>query len=74
MAGKEGKKGRKIGRNKKKPCQLRYVAERRDVKNKEKKILKYLKKHGGTVRAKLRETIYLFSMDDNRNLKRLNLT
>ena len=73
MAGKEGKKGRKIGRNKKKPCQLRYVSERRDVKNKEKRITKYLKKHGGTVRAKLRESIYLFSLDDNRKLKTANL-
>jgi hypothetical protein len=31
-------KGRKIGRNKRKPCQVRYVNENRSEKNKARKI------------------------------------
>ena len=41
----EGKKNRKIGRNKKKPAQIRYTNDRRWVKNKAKKIAKYVKNH-----------------------------
>lgn len=39
----EGKKGRKIGRNKNRPAQKRYVAERRSEKNKRRNIAKAAK-------------------------------
>ncbi len=44
-SGKSGKKGRKIGRKIKKPAQKRYTTERRWLKNKVRKILKYIKSH-----------------------------
>ena len=42
---KQGKKNRKHGRNRKKPCKMRYTAEKRWIKNKAKKIYKHMKKH-----------------------------
>lgn len=36
-------KGRKIGRNKKRPSQVRYVAEQRDKKNKRLKMARHAK-------------------------------
>lgn len=44
-AHKSGKKGRKYGRNLKGPAHMRYTNERRWVKNKAKKILRYKKSH-----------------------------
>lgn len=41
---KGGKKGRKVGRMKKKPSYQRYLLENRRAKNKARKIDKYLKK------------------------------
>lgn len=41
---KGGKKGRKIGRMKKKPAYQRYLLENRRARNKAKKLFKYLKK------------------------------
>ena len=38
-----GGKGRKFGRTKSKPCQMRYTIERRWIKNKKKKDGKALK-------------------------------
>ena len=43
MAGKDGKKGRKIGRQSKRPSQVRYVASNRTAKNKERNIKRALK-------------------------------
>ena len=45
MAGKEGKKSRKHGRNLRSPAMKRYHAEYRDRKNKLKKLVRHLKKH-----------------------------
>lgn len=42
---KKGKKGRKYGRNMRKPAKLRYTAERRWITNKRKKIARYKKSH-----------------------------
>lgn len=56
MAGttaKGGKKGRKYGRNKAKPSQMRYTNERRWEKNKMRKAQKYANKFGVTVDIKL---------------------
>ena len=54
----EGKKGRKIGRNKNRPAQKRYVSERRSEKNKRRNITraakqaaKVIKVPHGTARA-----------------------
>ena len=54
----EGKKGRKIGRNKNRPAQKRYVAEQRSDKNKRRNIAmaakqanKVIKVPRGTARA-----------------------
>ncbi len=43
MAGKNGNKVH--GRNKGRPSQKAYVIEKRSIKNKEKKVLRHLKKH-----------------------------
>lgn len=40
-----GKKGRKVGRKIKKPAQKRYTSDRRWLKNKARKIWKYIKTH-----------------------------
>ena len=42
---KSGKKNRKHGRSKKKPSHKRYLVEKRWVKNKARKIRKYMKAH-----------------------------
>jgi len=38
---KQGKKNRKMGRNKKRPSQVRYVAENRSAKNKRLKMARH---------------------------------
>jgi len=62
----EGKKGRKIGRNKNRPAQKRYVAERRSEKNKRKNIeratklaAKSMRVQRGTARAKRRGNVQI---------------
>lgn len=40
-----GSKGQKVGRKIKKPAQKRYTIERRWIKNKVRKILKYIRSH-----------------------------
>jgi len=42
---KQGKKGRKIGRNARKPSHKRYVAERRWIKNKARRIARMMRRH-----------------------------
>jgi len=49
----KGKKGRKIGRTKRKPCQQRYTQSRRWIQNKKRKAQKYANKFGITVRIKV---------------------
>ena len=50
---KQGKKGRKAGRTKKKPCQQRYTNERRWDKNKLRRAKILAKKFGKAVKIKL---------------------
>jgi hypothetical protein len=45
-------KGRKIGRNKKKPCQMRYVQSNRSDKNKLRRAKKLANKFGHTIKIK----------------------
>ena len=40
-----GKKNRKHGNQRKRPAQIRYTAERRWIKNKARKITRYMKDH-----------------------------
>lgn len=40
----KGKKGRKIGRMKRKPAYMRYLAENRRAKNKARRIARYMKR------------------------------
>lgn len=46
MAGK-GKKGRKIGRNLRKPSKKRYASEHRWIANKARRAAKFARKHNG---------------------------
>jgi hypothetical protein len=54
---KGGKKNRKHGRQKKKPAQKRYTAERRWIKNKAKKIRKYMRTHPNWKPHNVREEV-----------------
>jgi hypothetical protein len=42
---KQAAKGKKIGRSKKKPCHMRYVAERRWIRNKARRVVRQYKRH-----------------------------
>ena len=56
-----GKKGRKIGRTKNKPCQVRYTSEKRWIKNKRRKAQKYANKRNVIIKIKVNgewETIH----------------
>jgi len=56
-----GKKARKYGRNTRKPCKVRYTAEKRWIKNKRKKAQKEANKRNYLVRIKINgewETIH----------------
>lgn len=54
MPAKGGKKGRKVGRNKKKPCQQRYVQYRRWEENKLRRAKRYATKFGHAVKIKIK--------------------
>lgn len=48
-----GQKGRKIGRNKRKPCQQRYTVEKRWDKNKKRKMQKLANETQRVVKYKI---------------------
>jgi len=60
---KGGKKSRKHGRNRRKPCKMRYTSSKRWILNKAKKVWKYMRKHqnwrptnlGADVNLKIKE-------------------
>lgn len=57
MPAKSGKKGRKVGRRKKKPCQVRYTSSRRWETNKLRRAKKLANKFGHTIKIKIKEVI-----------------
>jgi|WetSurMetagenome_2_1015567.scaffolds.fasta_scaffold472473_2 hypothetical protein len=57
MSATGGKKGRKVGRNKKKPCQQRYVLMKRNEDNKLRRAKRTANKFGHAVKIKIGNTI-----------------
>ena len=56
----KGKKGRKVGRMKKKPAYMRYLSEHRREKNKARHIVRYMKKFPNWEPINLSEMVAAF--------------